>query len=331
VPLAAAACALAMLASGAGAARVPEGDVRYRVELAGVHVGWARLAVRCRPDSCDATWESALAAPDPGSGEASHKWFTLRVEPSGAARAVEVRVAADGRTRRAHMDRGPAPASLAEALLGLAEGGERRCVTVRDEETSREGEACARRDGAWLAGDVLGEPVRFRAERGALPREVLLPAQGARFVEDGRAALPRDPPLLFGSAAVAGPSGRTPSRFCGRALDPAPPPAQAGLAPPVADGETCRERTARYLEHVRATGGRGRTAVGVAHDGRGFVWHAWAEVWDGARWVPVDPSFGEAPARGPRFTVARYDDRDAAARAAAGRAILVCWGRAQVE
>ncbi len=74
-----------------------------------------------------------------------------------------------------------------------------------------------------------------------------------------------------------------------------------------------------------------RTAVGVAHDGEGFVWHAWAEVRGADGWTAVDPAFGEAPARGPRFTLGRYAPGDAAARAEAGRRILACWGRGRVE
>jgi transglutaminase-like putative cysteine protease len=70
--------------------------------------------------------------------------------------------------------------------------------------------------------------------------------------------------------------------------------------------------------------------VGVAFDGGAFVWHAWAEVHMGGRWVPVDPSFQQAPARGPRFTLATWEEGDEAARAEAGRRILACWGRAAV-
>jgi transglutaminase-like putative cysteine protease len=71
-------------------------------------------------------------------------------------------------------------------------------------------------------------------------------------------------------------------------------------------------------------------AVGVAHDGDGFVWHAWVEVRTAGRWVAVDPAFGQVPARGPRFTIARHAG-DAAGLAEAGRRILACWGRARVE
>jgi hypothetical protein len=109
-------------------------------------------------------------------------------------------------------------------------------------------------------------------------------------------------------------------------------PARGWAAPDAfPPGRSCRERTARYLALVRERGLAGRHAVGVAWDGGGFVWHEWAEVQLGGRWLPVDPSFEQVPAAGPRFTVGRFAPGDAAAVAEAGRAVLACWGRARVE
>jgi transglutaminase superfamily protein len=303
--LAALVCAAAFAAAGGGGA-VPDGDVRYRVEIGGEQAGWARLAVRCAPDACDLVWESALAAPEPGRGVAVHHRVKVRTDLDGRALSIEV----------------------------ASRDGERRCLTVQDEESGRAGEACARREGAWLLGAVLGERVRFRADRGALPSEVVLPEQRTRFVADAAASLPGRAPRLFGAEVAGPPPGVAPARFCGRAPDDAAPRALGGgvaLPARFPPGASCRERTARYLALARRAGVRGRTAVGVAHDGRGFVWHAWAELWDGARWVPVDPSFEQTPARGPRFTVARYEAGDPVARADAGRAVLACWGRGRVE
>jgi transglutaminase-like putative cysteine protease len=69
----------------------------------------------------------------------------------------------------------------------------------------------------------------------------------------------------------------------------------------------------------------------VAWDGAAFVWHAWAEVRSAGTWVPVDPSFGQLPARGPRFTVGRFGPDDLRTRDEAGARILACWGTARVE
>ena len=88
---------------------------------------------------------------------------------------------------------------------------------------------------------------------------------------------------------------------------------------------------ARYLALAARRGLPGRLVVGVAHDGAAFVWHEWAEVLSGGRWIAADPAFRQLPARGPRFALARFEPGDDAAAAAAGRRVLACWGRARVE
>jgi hypothetical protein len=175
------------------------------------------------------------------------------------------------------------------------------------------------------------EPERIRSTPGGFAAEIQLPGQRVSFPLDAGAELPAEPPRLFGTA-VAGPEdARDAQAFCGVARDPEPAPgAAAGLPAPSAPGPTCREQTAAWLERGRLAGLRGRTAVGVAWDGGGFVWHAWAEAQVGGRWVPVDPAFRQAPARGPRFTMATWAAGDEVGRAEAGRRILACWGRAAV-
>jgi transglutaminase-like putative cysteine protease len=97
------------------------------------------------------------------------------------------------------------------------------------------------------------------------------------------------------------------------------------------EGASCREKTARFVARAAAAGLPARHVVGVAWDGGGFAWHEWAEVFTSGAWLPVDPSFRQLPAEGPRFVVARFAEEDPPARQAAGRAILACWGRARVE
>jgi transglutaminase-like putative cysteine protease len=137
--------------------------------------------------------------------------------------------------------------------------------------------------------------------------------------------------VLYGTR-VPGPAHPGAARsFCEVPRDPPPHPARrSGVPPAEATGASCREKTEHYLRAVRRVGLPGRTAAGVAFDGRAFVWHEWAEVQVDGAWIPVDPTFGELPASGPRFTVARWADDDRAARVAAGRRILACWGRASV-
>jgi len=309
------------LALAAAPLALPTVEARYRVEIGGVAVGWARLVTRCDPGGCEGIWESVLRAPAEGGGETVEWQAHLRTSLDGRARVVRVRIFADGHERRRAADDGPVPASLAELLLAQTPDGERRCLTVRDEESSEEGEACAVRRGAWLEAELLGVPVRFRAAPGAAPEEVVLPSQATRFIADPAAALPARPPRLFGLAAPLPRSGR----FCARGADPTPPAAPAALPREFPAGASCRERTARYLALAARAGLRGRHAIGLAHDGRELVWHEWAELLVDGRWNPVDPSFEQAPARGERFTVARYEDGDERARAAAGRAVLSCW------
>jgi len=340
---------------GIGAQRLPAKiDVRYRMELAGEHVGWARLALSCGPSRCDALWESALRAPDeasdraearlpqgrspqggrsgarpPPAAEVVSRRIEIEAAPTGTARRVRVRATANGRSRETEAGSGPVPTSLTEVMLAYATEGERRCVAARDEESGRTGEACARRQGAWLEGEVLGEPIRFRAVAAEAPEEVLLPAQGVRFVADPAVALPTRAPRLFGTTVPA-PAG-SPARLCGTTLDAASPPAPAAVPRAFPHGGSCREQTARYLDLAAREGLRGRHAIGVAFDGRAWVWHEWAELLVGGQWIPVDPSFEQAPAEGPRFTLARFEDADAVARAKAGRRILACWSGVWVE
>jgi hypothetical protein len=321
------ALALALAALPARAER------RYRVEIGGEHVGYAELSIACGPEACRATWRSRLLAPADAGGRLTERRVEIEASPSGQTRRVHA-VLRGGRGER-EVDDGPGPAaaSLAETLLSAASPGERRCIDVREEHTGRSGTACATREGEWLEGRVLGARERFRAEPGEPPDEVELPEQRARFLADAGAGLPARPPRLFG-VAVAGPPGRPATRelrFCGQAPEPAPLPLPPGIPLAFPEGESCRERTARWLQVAARAGLAGRHAVGVAWDGRAFVWHEWAEVWAGGRWAPVDPSFGQAPAEGPRFAVARFRDGDPAAEAEAGEKVLACWGVARVE
>jgi hypothetical protein len=309
-------------------------EALYRVEIGGEWVGWARLALRCDGDGdrCRLEWESGLRAPEEAGGGVVSRRIEADTSRQGDARAVRVRAEADGQVRRSEQGAGPPPAGLAELLLSSAVEGELRCQRVRDEGSGREGDACARRQGPWLEGAVLGEPVRFRAHAGALPEEVDLPAQGVRFISAEAVSLPQRAPRLHGALVPAAEGAlRRPRRFCGVGRDPAPsaaPPDVPRVYPP---GATCRERTTRYLALAAGAGIAGRHAVGVAHDGAAFVWHEWAELLVRGRWIPVDPAFEQAPAEGPRFTLGRWRDGVEAERQGAGRSVLACWGRAAVE
>ncbi len=320
--------ALALSALPADASR------RYRWEIAGEPVGWAALSVRCGGGRCQVRFESASLRPEAAGGGATSRRLEAETDPDGLLLGASWsgEGTAGEQHRQAVGER--AAALLAEVLLASADEGERRCLEVEDEVSGQAGAACATRRGEWLEGTVRGEPLRVRGAAGRLPEEVVLPGQGSRFVVDSSAALPPRPPRLFGVrvAAPPGAEGDSALRFCGlppEPVDPEPPP--RGLPEEFPASSNCREATARWLEAAAGRGVSGRHVVGVAFDGSGFVWHEWAEVRAGGRWVAVDPAFRQAPALGMRFAVARYTAGDAAGRAEAGRRVLACWGRARIE
>jgi hypothetical protein len=316
------------------AAALPSGSARVRAELAGTAVGTVDLSVACGPTRCDVRYRSRLRLPAESGGGVTDASVEVEVDRAGRYRGGALRFRRDGAARGGGGPEGAVPAALVEVVLAVeapADGAE-VCVPFFDEERPALRRACARRDrDGTLAADEGGVPVRIVPGADGLPHEVVV-AGRFRYVRDAAAVLPRDPPRLAGTR-IPGPADPAAARvFCGVPPDPVPDAARAqALPPPVAAGASCREKTAAWLAAARARGLDGRTAVGAAWDGRAFVWHAWPEVRVGDAWIPVDPSFGQRPARGPRFTVARYGDHDPAARDAAGGRILGCWGAGVVE
>jgi hypothetical protein len=324
---------------------LPEGRARWRFELAGEHVGVAELAVSCVGDQCSAVWTSERRAPAEIGGRRSTLRIEADVDREGAWHGGRLRVVDDRGALRAAGVAGAFPASLAEVVLArrvplpprkgwqsALPPGPDVCVDTFEEATGRAGRACAHRDGDALAVDVLGVLEAVVPAADGFAASVVIPGQGARFVRDDEATAPRRAPRLHGSV-VPGP--RDPARaesFCGVPRDPDAGSANLAFLPePHADGATCVDRTAAWLARAARAGLEGRTAVGVAWDGASFVWHAWAEVRLQRGWVPVDPSFGERPARGPRFTLAVHAPGDEAGRLRAGERILACWGRERVR
>lgn len=306
---------------------LPEGTARYRVELAGVHVGVAELAFACTEGvGCRLGWSSALRLPAASGGQLVEERVAAAMDREGRV-AGEVELERDGARRAVLLPPDAAPASAAELLLAARGGG---CVAVADEESGAAGTACGTVEGRTLRATVLGVVEVVTLGEDGFPARVEVPAQRTRYVRDPGARVPDAAPPL--EARVPGPpDAEAARRFCGRAPDrPAPRAELASLPRPRPDGRSCRDQAAAYVAAASRAGLPARVALGVAHDGQGFVWHAWAEVETSAGWVAVDPAFGQLPARAPRFTVARHG-RDAAGREAAGRRILACWGTAAVE
>lgn len=311
-------------------AALPAGSASYRMELGGEPVGTVAVQLRCAA-SCAVEWVSRQRLPAEAGGGLLERRAELVVDAEGRALG-SARVWEGGAAREVALPNGAVPALLVEPVLAARLDREPApCLDAVDELSGRPLRACGRRVSGRLRLDVGGEVEWVRAGVDGWADEVELPAQRARFVRDERAAVPASPPRLFG-VEVDGPGepGRA-ERFCGVRRDPTSPAVPASLPSPRAAGASCREQTAAWLALARAAGWRGRTAVGVAWSGAAWSWHAWAEVRVGEAWVPVDPTFGQSPARSPRFTLATWEDGDEPARAEAGRRILGCWGRARVE
>jgi hypothetical protein len=315
------------------AAAIPQGETRYRFELGDEPIGTAELRVACRAERCAVRWSVNTRAPEVSGGAIHQRRVELETDAEGRWVEGGLTVFEDGEPVAGRGVWGAVPVSLAEVVLARARVDGSPCIEVFDERTGEGGKACGKR-GAFATWelDVKGVAERVRMGANGLPAEVVLPGQRARFIADPRAEVPPRPPVLYGVMVPGPTSSADARRFCGAPLDPPQPKGALGrLPPPTAEGTSCREKTARWLAAAARAGFPGRTAVGVAWDGAAFAWHSWAEVLVDGRWVGVDPTFGQAPARGARFTLARWADSDGAARAAAGRRVLECWGRARVE
>jgi hypothetical protein len=323
---------IAALLAAAALAALPEGAARYRAELSGEAVGFAELRIACAGAGCAATYEARLRAPAETGGAEQRTRVEVEVDRDGRFRGGALRVARGGAREEPAGVVGAVPAALVEVVLagGGTEGGP--CLAFFREGGSERATACGRRDASAVLADVGGLAVRVAPGADGFPAEVTVQGR-LRFVRDAAAGVPARAPRIAGTRVPGPADPRAARAFCGAAPDPAPvaPRDPGALPPPRASGASCREKTAAWLAAARRRGREGRTAVGVAWDGSGFVWHAWAEVRAAEGWLAVDPSFGELPARGPRFTLGRYADADDRAREAAGARILACWGSARVE
>lgn len=73
----------------------------------------------------------------------------------------------------------------------------------------------------------------------------------------------------------------------------------SGNAPVVLEklSGNCQSHAKLYAAMARAVGIPTRFVSGlVSQDGKGFLYHSWAESWLNGHWVAVDPTFGQLPA-----------------------------------
>jgi hypothetical protein len=312
-------------------AALPQGVATWRLELAGQPVGLVTLELRRAGDGSAVRWRSRQRLPVEAGGGLLTRSAALEVDAEGRARGP-VRLVEGGVARQLTLPAGAIPALLLEPLLTerLRHAPE-ACLDAVEEQSGAPLRGCARREAGRLRIAMGAELEWVVPGDDGFAKEVLLPAQRIRFVRDAGARLPERPPRLFG-VEVDGPARPDAgARFGGVARAPPPATPRAALPAPRADGASCREVTATWLEQARAAGWRGRTAVGVAWSGAAWSWHAWAEVLVDGGWVAIDPTFQQAPASADRFRLATWEAGDEPARAVAGRKILGCWGRARVE
>jgi len=309
------------------AAALPQGEARYRAELDGVPVGVAELRIACQADRCTVRHATRLRLPAEAGGAVERVEVEVAVDRAGRYRGGPVRTARNGVKRTAEGIAGAAPSALVEVLL--AEQGE-GCVPFFDEERPAQRSACASRSSGEVVADVGEVRARIAPGPDGFPQEVEV-AGRFRYVRDGVAQVPGRPPRLAGTRVAGPPDPAAARAFCGVPRDLPAPAVGAALPAPRAEGASCREKTRAWLAAARKRGFDGREAVGIAWDGVAFAWHEWAEVRVAGDWIPVDPTFGELPARSARFTVARFRPDDARGREAAGARILACWGAAHVE
>ena len=264
---------------------------RYRVEIGGQAVGVATLSVRCERARCTGLFETALRVPEAGGGGVARRTVKVTTDREGMLLEAE----AGGKRRKGA---GEAVASI------LAEAAARRrrrkgsgaASPSRTPRPAGRGRPAPPGAGAWLEGEVLGEPVRFRSAPGGLPDEVVLPAQDTRFVADPAAAVPARAPASFGSAVPAPPGAELERSllFCGLAPepeDPAPPP--AGLPRDFPERGNCQQKS-RGLPARRP----GRRARGSTRGRRGLGRDALrlARVGGGGRGASMDRGGPELPA-----------------------------------
>jgi len=186
-------------------------------------------------------------------------------------------------------------------------------------------------DGAELSATVTldqnGDPLRIAASDGVV----------AARADDATIAQPFDPPEVVDGAAIAldraAPADRSPITIVLHGVTRAPPPAMIGQSI-AADGDTwtitlapidARDDQLRSLAHAifaaddgdcnaHAVAFASRASVpaklvtGWRVDGARLVRHRWALAQIGDRWIPIDPSYDEAPAAPRLIGLAITDD-----------------------
>ena len=71
----------------------------------------------------------------------------------------------------------------------------------------------------------------------------------------------------------------------------------------------CTEHACLFVTMARAAGIPAREVGGIVYGGdQQFAWHAWAEVYDGDRWISVDPGWNQVPVDPTHVKLSTGDD-----------------------
>jgi hypothetical protein len=84
--------------------------------------------------------------------------------------------------------------------------------------------------------------------------------------------------------------------------------AERALTPDLGAGGDCTAYALAFGAAARDAGIPFRIVTGFVGEDTALVRHRWAIAWTGTRWIAVDPSLGEAPARRPLLSIAIHGD-----------------------
>ncbi|MBE7448366.1 MAG: transglutaminase domain-containing protein [Kofleriaceae bacterium] len=270
-----------------------------------------------------AGWGFAVAeldlAPDPGAagGQLARlyvagRWLEARVRRDADGAIAEI-VGGDGVVaRRAALDaalRPPAPAEVVDVQR------HRRRARARARRPRRHGDpGAARRHRARAAGG----------------------ARSARRRDRALARHPRRPRPWRAGAGAASPDRTADIAALARVVaadvvDHLGVTATTLAAARAATHGDCTTHALRFAALAAEHGIPVRVVTGLRRDGDALVRHRWNLAWTGARWLAVDPTWGEAPAAPVLVGLAVHGARAADLAAADATAFEGLGGRARLE
>jgi hypothetical protein len=154
------------------------------------------------------------------------------------------------------------------------------------------------------SGEAIECEIRSPPAADAKPAAERASGVPAKYLEPSITVQSNDPSIRATATEIAGPAA-TPAGKIARILDwlrknieRAPLDVFSALDVLEKRKAECQGHAYLYAALARAAGIPTRIVSGLAYseDFDGFLYHSWAESWDGARWRPVDPTFGQAAA-----------------------------------